>query len=78
MRNQPYLSKTDCKNLMAELDDWFEHHPYSMLLCREQNDYSLFMKTVSNVITETPAAALLDCLNNRGKIQSIELLLNDS
>lgn len=57
-----------------EVATYFESHKmYSMLLCNEEKDYTVFRLTTKEKIKEA-AADLIECCVNRGTIISIEAL----
>jgi alkyl hydroperoxide reductase subunit AhpC len=65
------LSQNQLKKKIDEIRLWFRDsiNKYAMLLCHEQRDYTVFC------VTESPAEAanaLLECLENRGQVVSID------
>ena len=59
-----------CKKTIEDIWSRFSQEDYSywMLLCRERNDYTVFRLEDSQ---EEFYSALLECLNNRGKVLDI-------
>lgn len=63
------------KNIHKKLDIEDRENAYFMLLCREANDYTIFNFRLYLDYSEPlnyAASTLIECLNNRGKIYSIE------
>ena len=65
------LSQNQIKKKIEEIRLWFRDsiNTYAMLLCHEQRDYTLFR------VIDSPseaAEALLECLENRGQVVSID------
>lgn len=70
------MSKEKIEEIKKDLEEWFNWQldSYAMLLCRERYDFTLF--SLYRNQNKNPAAVasneLIECLNNRGKILSIE------
>lgn len=65
------LSQNQIKKRIDEIRLWFRDSidTYAMLLCHERRDYTIFR------VIESPAEAadiLLECLENRGQVVSID------
>ena len=65
------------KKVQEDLRLWFRDgiETYAMLLCHDRRDYTLFR------VVQSPAeaaAALFECLDNRGEVISIEKIPEDS
>lgn len=65
------LSQNQIKKKLNEIRLWFRDSidTYAMLLCHERRDYTIFR------VIESPAEAadiLLECLENRGQVVSID------
>lgn len=59
---------------ILELEKFFQKaHTYSMLLCHEERDYTLFRVLPHTFLTPV-AYDVIDCLKNRGTVISIETL----
>ncbi len=74
---QKKLNKTQIKKIELELEEWFNWQldAYAMLLCRERHDYTIFHLYEKGGNINPPAIAvkeLIETLNNRGEILSIE------
>lgn len=73
---QGKMSKSKIAAIKPELEEWFNWQidGYAMLLCRERYDFTVF-HLYENQNPNPPQVAvteLIDLLNNRGKILSIE------
>ena len=70
--NEKVMSAAAQKKAQEEARLWFMNQggEYSMLLCHEQRDYTVFHK-IAGAYSEA-AAALFECINNRGELISIE------
>ena len=70
--NEKIMSAAAQKKAQEEARLWFMNQggEYSMLLCHEQRDYTVFHK-IAGAYSEA-AAALFECINNRGDLVSIE------
>ena len=78
MKNQPVLSTEEIINKNDLIYDFTERFDdvYFMLLCNEKRDYTLFRIPLEGDIKYVPQD-LIECLANRGEIQSIEETEND-
>ena len=65
------LSRNQIKKKLEEIRLWFRDDidVYAMLLCHEKRDYTIFRVTDS---AGEAAVALLECLDNRGQVVSID------
>lgn len=76
MSQQKNISKSKLESIKLELEEWFNWQidGYAMLLCRERYDFTVFHlyeKQNSNP-PKIAVTELIDLLQNRGKILSIE------
>lgn len=73
---QGKLSKSKLKAIEPKLEDWFNWQidGYAMLLCRERYDFTVFHLYEKQNLNPPKVAVteLIDLLQNRGKILSIE------
>lgn len=76
MLKQGKLSKSKLKAIEPKLEDWFNWQidGYAMLLCRERYDFTVFHLYEKQNLNPPKVAVteLIDLLQNRGKILSIE------
>ena len=75
--NESKLGATARKQAQENVRLWFRDKikQYAMLLCHDRRDYTLFR------VVDSPAeaaAALFDCIDNRGELISIEKDSNDA
>lgn len=75
--NESKLSAAARKQAQENVRLWFRDKikQYAMLLCHDRRDYTLFR------VVDSPAeaaAALFDCIDNRGELISIEKDSNDA
>lgn len=68
------LSKDKIKEKEEEISNFFvKNNSYFMLLCHERRDYTIFrLRTPDYLKSLMATKELLTCLNNRGKILSID------
>ncbi len=76
MKTGKPLSHLELAAIQPKLEDWFNWiiDTYAMLLCHERRDYTIF-HLYEKQNPNPPAIAakeLLECLNNRGEILSID------
>lgn len=64
----PFILNQECKKIAKEIWNTDRLPSYWMLLCRERNDYTIFL--LENSISDFKSA-LIDCFNNRGKVLDI-------
>ena len=76
MKKEYKLSPSKIEAIKPELESWFNWHidGYAMLLCRERYDFTVFHLYEKQNVNPPKIAVteLIDLLNNRGKILSIE------
>jgi hypothetical protein len=76
MAKEKPLKKAAINDLKKKLEDWFNMQIdcYAMLLCRERYDFTIFHLYEKENVNPPRIAAneLIDVLNNRGEILSIE------
>ena len=76
MLKQGKLSKSKLKAIEPKLEDWFNWQidGYAILLCRERYDFTVFHLYEKQNVNPPKVAVteLIDLLQNRGKILSIE------
>ena len=74
--SQGHLGKKRIKEIEKDLQDWFNWQidGYAMLLCRERYDFTVFhlYEKQNPNPPEIAVSELIDLLNSRGKILSIE------
>ncbi len=81
MKQAAPLSQQELRPIKHKLEDWFNWQldGYAMLLCRERYDFTVF-HLYEKLNKNPPAVAtneLLEALNNRGEIISIEKTNDD-
>lgn len=64
----PIVLARMCNKTAHDIWDRVQRPVYWMLLCRERNDYTIFC--IKNQVSEF-SSALVECLNNRGKVLDI-------
>ena len=64
----PFILNQECKKIAKEIWNTGRLPSYWMLLCRERNDYTIFLLEDS---VNDFKSALIDCFNNRGKVLDI-------
>ena len=64
----PFILNQECKKIAKEIWNINRLPSYWMLLCRERNDYTIFL--LEDSINDFKSA-LIDCFNNRGKVLDI-------
>ena len=74
--NQSKLGAAARKKAQEDVRLWFRDQidEYAMLLCHEQRDYTIFHVVASPA---DAAAALFDCIDNRGELISIDPVDNN-
>lgn len=74
MSSQKPLSNYALRNELDKAKRYFQDNKeYFMLLCREQNDYTIFKISEKTVEKINEAASILgECLTNRGDVLSID------
>ena len=74
MSSQKPLSNYALRNELDKAKRYFQDNKeYFMLLCREQNDYTIFKISEKTVEKINEAASILgECLTNRGEVLSID------
>ena len=75
------LKDLQLASIQMKLEDWFNWQidGYAMLLCRERYDFTIFhlYEKLNRNPPAVAAAELIEVLNNRGEILSIEKDSND-
>lgn len=67
----PITSKTKIEDIKKEVAEYFNSdNKYFMLLCRELNDYTVFVTPLGNGGAKV-ADELFECIFNRGKLMEI-------
>lgn len=72
---EPLMTKEAIEKKQEEITEYFQNHSntYFMLLCNERKDYTVIKLNHSNVQSAADAAAaIIECLSNRGSIIEIE------
>ena len=69
MKAEPTLSKSKIREGIAKIAADLPHNNYYMLLCRELNNYTIF---IYNDDVDEFKAAMRDCIINRGDCKGIE------
>lgn len=69
MQKEPNMSNSKTREHIAKIAADIPHNHYYMLLCRELNDYSIFI--LNDDIAEFKAA-MRDCIVNRGFCKGID------
>lgn len=74
MSSQKPLSNYALRNELDKAKRYFQDNKeYFMLLCREQNDYTIFKISEKTIEKINEAASILgECLTNRGDVLSID------
>ena len=76
MSQQKTISKSKLESIKPELEEWFNWQidGYAMLLCRERYDFTVFhlYEKQNPNPPKVAVTELIDLLQNRGKILSIE------
>ena len=74
MSSMKPLSAYSLRKELEKVEKYFrENKDYFMLLCREQNDYTIFKFTEKTVESVKEMAIILgECLTNRGGVLSID------
>ena len=76
MMKQPKMTNKEIQDIKSELAEWFNWQidGYAMLLCREKYDFTVFhlYEKANPNPPEIAANELIELLNNRGQILSIE------
>lgn len=76
MKNKTPINHLELVPIQLKVEDWFnwEVDNYAMLLCREQNDYTIFHLYENQNPNPCAIAAseFIGCLTNRGDILSID------
>lgn len=82
MQNAEPLSEEVLKELLSERIEYFfldKLDKYFMLLNKELSDYTIFyLGSKRDITTERVTAGFRECLENRGKILSMELTKDNS
>lgn len=74
VKEEPAITAEELDLAQKELIKFFEQkQTYSMLLCHEARDYTLFRVPENSFLTPV-ACDVIECLRNRGTIISIETL----
>ena len=71
----PVKTTPEIMAFYPKISDWFEYHidKYAMLLCHEQKDFTLFNKVSDlNTMAGEATKALFECIENRGKLVSLD------
>ena len=78
---QKKLTNKKIELIKKELEEWFNWQidGYALLLCRERYDFTIFhlYEKLNRNPPAVAAAELIEVLNNRGEILSIEKSSND-
>ena len=78
---QKKLTNKKIESIKKELEEWFNWQidGYALLLCRERYDFTIFhlYEKLNRNPPAVAAAELIEVLNNRGEILSIEKDSND-
>lgn len=76
MSKQTKMTNSEIETVKPQLEDWFNWQidGYAMLLCRERYDFTVFhlYEKQNPNPPQVAVTELIDLLNNRGKILSIE------
>lgn len=74
LKNEKPLNHLELVKKQELIEDFFTNDivQYAMLLCHEQRDYTIFNLKSSSTAAFNAAKELFYCLNNRGKILSID------
>lgn len=82
MKKESALSKEKIEEIQGQLETWFNWYAdsYVMLLCRERYDFTVFHMYAKHNANPPRLAAkeLIELLNERGEILSIEKEINDN
>ena len=81
MLKQSKMNSSEINSIKSDLEEWFNWQidGYAMLLCRERYDFTVF-HLYEKLNKNPPAIAtkeLLETLNNRGEVVSIEKINNN-
>lgn len=72
---EPSMTREAVEEKKKEIANYFQNHSntYFMLLCNERKDYTVIkLNHSNNQCAEDAAAAIIECLSNRGEIVEIE------
>ena len=72
MKNETPLDPILLNRKCQEVGEWLCEREYSMLLCHEQRDYSVFNTCADDALTEAASRDLRDSLTNRGTVVAID------
>ena len=82
MKKESALSKEKIEEIQGQLETWFNWYAdsYVMLLCRERYDFTVFHMYAKRNANPPKLAAkeLIELLNERGQILSIEKEIDDN
>ena len=74
IEQQKPLTHLELARKQEIIENWFDTKivTYSMLLCHERRDYTIFRLGNTSTATYTAARDLMECLTNRGEIMAID------
>ena len=74
MTQQPIATDKERAEYATKIIKWFENKTYSMLLCHDRYDYTVFEEKTKIHSDKVAVSALFECIDNRGKLQSMDFL----
>ncbi len=75
MSGAPPATKEQITKYTTQLMDWFKNKKYTMLLCNDRHDFTLFENITKIHAENAPIQKLFECFKGRfAEVQSMEFL----